>query len=198
MVYTEINNCPVLDGNHPTEEKMQPSQLTKRFTTFPKIWKFNIALLIMVMLAGTFAVSYAGDTNKLAYGKCGARITLVLDRSSSIGVSQFKGSQANVDKIKSASQDLFNAVKGPDSYTDVITFASVAERSNTGGWFHVKDQAAANWQSMVTHGIPFKVGATNESSGNRYWDGLPASNEGLTNWEGALNLAISSQQQPFP
>ena len=150
------------------------------------------------MLAGTFAVSYAGDTNKLAYGKCGARITLVLDRSSSIGVSQFEGSQANVDKIKSASQDLFNAVKGPDSYTDVITFASVAERSNTGGWFHVKDQAAANWQSMVTHGIPFKVGATNESSGNRYWDGLPASNEGLTNWEGALNLAISSQQHPFP
>ncbi|MEI2834028.1 MAG: CARDB domain-containing protein [Acidimicrobiia bacterium] len=159
-------------------------------------------LLVSIMVVGTFAVSYAGTTTAATNNKiCGARVALVLDRSSSIGVDRFSGSRAqsvaNINAIKSGANSFVDALIGKDSYTDVYTFASVAERVNTGGWFNVKDQTAANWQKLGIGGLKFKQGA-DSSSENAYWDGLPAGNEGLTNWEGALNLVGSTRQDPFP
>ena len=124
---------------------MQHPELINRVTKFSKIWKLNIMLLVSIMVVGTFAVSYAGTTTAATNNKiCGARVALVLDRSSSIGVDRFSGSRAqsvaNINAIKSGANSFVDALIGKDSYTDVYTFASVAERVNTGGWFNVKDQ----------------------------------------------------------
>ncbi len=156
-------------------------------------------LLALLMIAGTMVVSFATSTT--SNGECGAKVALVLDRSSSIGVDAFSGgrnqSQANISAIKVASNDFVQALQGKDSYTDVYAFASVAKRINTGGWFNIKDQDTTNWQKMVIGNIRFKQGATS-SAENAYDDGMTASAEGLTNWNGALNLVGASRQDPFP
>ena len=95
---------------------MQHPELINRVTKFSKIWKLNIMLLVSIMIAGTFAASYADVNSKassaktFASGDCGARIAVSLDRSSSIGVSEFGGSQANVDTIKRGVTLLNNSI----------------------------------------------------------------------------------------
>ncbi|MBP9115605.1 MAG: DUF11 domain-containing protein [Acidimicrobiia bacterium] len=178
--------------------------LTYRFSSMRKIWKANFALFLLLVLAIGMLPSYAGVNTKtssakaFASGDCGARIAVSLDRSSSIGVSEFGGSQANVDTIKRGVTLLNNSIIGPDSYTDYYTFASASRRVNTGGWFNLKDQTASNWQNQIVSGVKFKTGATNYSSGDLYDDGLAANSEGLTNWEGAITNILSSRQDPFP
>lgn len=156
-------------------------------------------LLAMLLIAGLMTVSFA--TGSASANNCGARVALVLDRSSSIGVDKYSGSAANsernVNAIITGANAFVDSIIGPDSYTDVYAFASVAQRINTGGWFNVKDQDAANWQKMVLSGTKFKRGATS-SSENAYWDFLSASSEGLTNWEHALQTVGSTRQDPFP
>ena len=183
---------------------MQHPELINRVTKFSKIWKLNIMLLVSIMIAGTFAASYADVNSKassaktFASGDCGARIAVSLDRSSSIGVSEFGGSQANVDTIKRGVTLLNNSIIGPDSYTDYYTFASTSRHVNTANWFNVKNQESADYQNQFVNAIKFKTGATNYSSGDLYDDGLAANSEGLTNWEGAITNILSSRQDPFP
>lgn len=152
------------------------------------------------MIAGTMLVSFA-TTPANTSDECGAHVALVLDRSSSISVDRFSGSRAqsdaNISAIKVGANDFVQALKGKDSYTDVYAFASVAERINSGGWFNVKDQDTTNWQKMVIGGMKFKQGA-NSGDENAYWDGMSASAEGLTNWQGAFNLVGATRQDPFP
>lgn len=179
---------------------MQIQNVTNRFTSLSKVAKLNVFLLTLLMIATTMAVSFAanGGTNA---PDCGAHVALVLDRSSSIGVDRFSGSRAqsdaNISAIKVGANVFVDAVQGPDSYTDVYAFASVAQRINTGGWFNVKDQTNANWQKMVIGGLKFKQGP-DSSSENAYNDGMLGGSEGLTNWHGALNLVGASRQDPFP
>jgi len=179
---------------------MHTTNVVNRVTSFSKIAKFNIMILALLMIAGTMLVSFATATTS-TNDQCGARVALVLDRSSSIGVDRFSGSRAqsnaNISAIKVGANDFVQALQGKDSYTDVYAFASVAQRINTGGWFNIKDQDSTNWQKMVIGGIKFKQGA-NSGDENAYNDGMNASGEGLTNWAGALNTVASTRQDPFP
>lgn len=146
----------------------------------------------MLLVAATMTISFA--TSSSQNDNCGARVALVLDRSSSIGVDQFSGGRAqsvrNIDAIKVGANNLVDALKGKDSYTDVYGFATLSHRLNTGDWFNIKDQDHANWQKLVIGGSKFKQGATSTSE-KAYPDGMNAAGEGLTNWEHAL-YAISS------
>ena len=179
---------------------MQTSSLTARFTSYSKIAKLNVMLLTLLLVATTMAVTFATNGGS-GTGECGAHVALVLDRSSSIGVDAFSGSRAqsdaNISAIKVGANNFVDALQGKDSYTDVYAFGSVAQRINTGGWFNVKDQDTANWQKMVIGNIKFKQGA-NSSAENAYNDGMNASGEGLTNWQGAFNLVGATRQDPFP
>lgn len=178
---------------------MQTSNIVRRFTSYSKVAKINVLMLALLLIASTIAVSFA--TNSSTPPNCGARVALVLDRSSSIGVDAFSGSraqsEANISAIKVGANVFVDAIQGPDSYTDVYAFASVAQRVNTGGWFNVKDQTNANWQKMVIGGLKFKQGATS-SAEDAYNDGMNAQGEGLTNWAGALNTVAATRQDPFP
>jgi uncharacterized repeat protein (TIGR01451 family) len=181
---------------------MQPTSFIQKLSSFPKIVKLNVLLLVTLMIAATMSVTFATDGSVATYGNdCGARVALVLDRSSSIGVDQFSGSaansQANVDAIKVGANTFVDAIIGKDSYTDVYAFASVAQRVNSGGWFNVKDQDSANWQKLLIGGLKFKRGATSGAE-NAYDDGMNAAGEGLTNWAWALNEVASQRQDPFP
>ena len=174
--------------------------LTYRFSSMRKIWKANFALFLLLVLAIGMLPSYAGVNTKtssaktFASGDCGARIAVSLDRSSSIGVSEFGGSQANVDTIKRGVTLLNNSIIGPDSYTDYYTFASTSRHVNTANWFNVKNQESADYQNQFVNAIKFKTGATNYSSGDLYDDGLAANSEGLTNWEGAITNILDNHK----
>ncbi|MFN8015322.1 MAG: hypothetical protein U0R17_01775 [Acidimicrobiia bacterium] len=182
---------------------MQTPNIVNKITTRSKIFKLNILLLITFVIAATMTVSFATEAQQT---NCGARVALVLDRSSSIGVDQFSGgaaqSEANVAAIKNGAMSFVDALKGPDSYMDVYAFASVAQRINSGGWFKLDGNfnsttTNVDLQKFVIGTTKFKRGATS-SSENAYNDGMTASSEGLTNWNGALNLVGASRQDPFP
>ena len=170
---------------------MQQPSTVQRLTNISKIWKLNILLLIAVMLAGTLAVSYAGDHSALTDGKCNARIALVLDRSSSIGVGDFNGNQDNVNAVKFGAGALAASLKGPNAFMDVYAFGSNANRINS-AWLNLVDDNHVALQQAAIAQTPFKTGQHNTDSGDLYPDGMAAGSEGLTNWEAALRLPLVS------
>ena len=147
--------------------------VSARFTKMQKIWKANFALFMMLVLAIGMMPSFAGDPGSLQPGSCGAKIALVLDRSSSIGVGDFNGNQDNVNAVKFGSGALAVAMKGPNAFMDVYAFASEAQRINS-SWLNLVDDNHVNLQTNAIGQIPFKTGQSNTSSGDLYPDGLAA------------------------
>lgn len=170
----------------------------QRFTNLSKITKLNVFLLTLVILAASMAVTFASNSTT----QCGARVAMVLDRSSSIGVDTYSGSRqqsdSNIHTIKQGAIEFVNALKGPDSYTDLYAFGSVAQRINgVPSWYNLGSQENVDIQNWVIATTKFKQGVKS-SDENAYDDGMLAGSEGLTNWDGALQLVGSTRQDPLP
>ena len=165
--------------------------LSTRFSKMQRIWKTNFALFLLLTLAIGMMPSFAGDPGTLTPGSCGAKIALVLDRSASIGVADFNGSDGNIAAVKIHSGSLVQSMKGANAFTDVYAFASEAQRINS-SWLNLVDDNYVNLQNAAIAQIPFKNGQSNSSSGDLYPDGLAAGSEALTNWEAAIRLPLVS------
>ncbi|HMS25399.1 MAG TPA: VWA domain-containing protein [Acidimicrobiia bacterium] len=173
---------------------MLNSTFLHRAASSSKILKFNVFLIVALMIAASMAVSFATDGNDpaptVATPVCGARVVLVLDRSASIGVDNQTGSRAisnaNIAAIKTASADFVDALKGPDSYMDLFAFGTLTQRINGApSWFHINNTANANIQKYAIATTTFKTGASMDDH-NQFQDGLNAHSEAFTNWESAL------------
>lgn len=186
------------------EENMRLTSLLHRTSTLSKIVKFNVFVLIALVVAATMVVSFA-STNASAPSEtalptpaCSARVAIVLDRSSSISIPEFGGSTSNVNTIKTAANDLIEAIKGPDSYSDVYAFATTAQRMNTvSSWWKLDGlfdgvHTNVDIQKLVIGQTPFKIGARVADSGDVYKDGIVGSHEGATNWQDALEMVQNS------
>ncbi len=180
---------------------MFASNLSLRFTNFSKLVKLNALLFAVLLIATTVSVSFGSTDSSTPDPDCGAQVALVLDRSASIGVDAISGgaaqSASNIAATKAGASAFVDAIIGVDSYVDIYAFASVSQRQSTGGWFNVKDQAAADAKKAVINNIKFKQGAT-VSAENAYDDGLLPASEGLTNWEDALEQVRVNRNDPVP
>lgn len=167
---------------------MQQLALVKKITGYSKLAKFNLLMLVSVMIASTMLVSFAAETNTATTAaSCGAKVSLVLDRSSSIGVPGYQdpgqSPAQNIEKVRSGAKSLVTALQGNDSYVDTFVFASVAKRSDDSNPQPRKQLTAGNvasinqWLSNVTFKTNFE---------DVYPDGMNGSGEGGTNWEWAF------------
>ncbi|MFN8015236.1 MAG: vWA domain-containing protein [Acidimicrobiia bacterium] len=123
---------------------------------------------------------------------CEIRLMVIIDRSSSISVSRYGGSAANVTAIKKALNDsdgLINAVSGPYSSMQVVAFADRAYKF-TSSWMPDSNHTQATALRNIVSGIAFKTNDTTSTYG-----GDPKL-EGRTNWQAGYDLTSKISVRP--